>query len=117
MIRTRIAEVAHARGLTVRELARRLTLYPSNLSLTDAGKRRPSMRLLSRLAEALDCSPGELLTTAPPTQPPVFRRAALNAALHALEHIPDGTDRSWTHRVLLTWQRHYRHAHATPRPR
>ena len=64
MIRTRIAEVAHARGLTVRELARRLKLYPSNLSLTDAGRRRPSLRLLARLAEALDCSPGELLTTA-----------------------------------------------------
>ena len=115
MIRTRIAEVAHARGLTVRELARRLKLYPSNLSLTDAGKRRPSLRMLARLAAALDCSPGELLTAAPPTQPPLFRRPELNAALHALAQIPDGTERGWTHTVLLAWQRHQRHTHATPR--
>ena len=113
MIRTRIAEVAHARGLTVRELARRLKLYPSNLSLTDAGTRRPSLQLLARLAAALDCSPGELLTTAPPSRPPVFRRAALNKALHALAQIPDGTERGWTHTALLAWQRHQRHIHAS----
>ena len=115
MIRTRIAEVAHARGLTVRELARRLKLYPSNLSLTDAGKRRPSLRLLARLADALDCSPGELLTTAPPVTPPLFRRAAINEALRALDQVPDGTERGWTHTVLLAWQRHQRHIHAAPR--
>lgn len=117
MIRTRIAQVAHARGLTVRELARGLKLYPSNLSLTDAGTRRPSVRLLARLATALDCSPGELLTTQPPAAPALFRRAALNAALQARADVPDGTDRSWTHAVLLAWQRHYRHTHASPRTR
>ena len=116
MIRTRIAEVAHARGLTVRELARQLKLYPSNLSLTDAGKRQPSLRLLTRLADALDCSPGELLTTTPSAEPPVFCRADLNAALRVRARVPDGTDRSWTHTVLLAWQRHQRRLHAAPRP-
>ena len=115
MIRTRIAEMAHARGLTVRELARRLQLYPSNLSLADAAKRRPSLRLLARLAAALDCNPGELLTAVSPAEPPLFRRAALNAALDALAQIPDGTERGWTHTVLLAWQRHQRHIHAAPR--
>lgn len=94
--------------MTAAQVARCLRLYRSNLSAMDAGRRAVSLRLLVRLAEALDCTPGELLETTWRPEAPVFRRPALNDRLHQRDiGMPDGLERGWVHTVLLAWQRHY----------
>ena len=108
-IRTRITQLAHQRGLTAAEVARRLGLYRSNLSAMDAGRRSVSLKTLSRIAQVLACSPGELLEPHGEAESPVFRDPALNSRLETLEaELVDGTECGWVHTVLLAWQRHYR---------
>lgn len=93
--------------MTAAEVARCLGLHRSNLSAADAGRRALSLRALSRIADVLACSPGELLERAGPH--PLFRRAGLNARLAARDaELADGTERAWVHAVALAWQRHYR---------
>ena len=95
--------------MTAAEVARRLGLHRSNLSAADAGRRALSLRALSRIAEVLACSPGELVERADAVEHPVFRRARLNARLAARDTaLADGTECSWVHAVALAWQRHYR---------
>lgn len=55
----RIVRTAH--GLTQLELADRLSIGPSHLSLIEAGKRQPSLRVLDEISTALDVPP-HLLT-------------------------------------------------------
>jgi XRE family transcriptional regulator, regulator of sulfur utilization len=55
----KIVRTAH--GLTQSELAERLSVGASHLSLIEAGKRQPSLRVLDEIAEALDVPP-HLLT-------------------------------------------------------
>ena len=108
-IRTRITAVARARGLTAAEVARRLGGYRSNLSAMDAGTRSVSLRALARIAQILDCSPGDLLEAGGAAQTSVFRQSRLNRRLEARERAhPDGTEKGWVHTTLLAWQRHYR---------
>ena len=108
-MRTRIQEVAHERGRTVMELARQLGLYRSNLSAMDAGRRTPSLRLLARISEALGCSVGDLVEVHHGPEAPVFRKASLERRVRErIQEACDGTDKGWTHAVLLAWQRHYR---------
>ena len=107
-IRTRIQEVARERGRTAAELARQMGLYRSNLSAMDAGRRAPSLRLLGRLAEALDCGVGDLLEAAPERPTALFRRPALeHRVLERNREAAGGTDKGWVHATLLAWQRHY----------
>ena len=110
-IRTRIKEVAQERGIRPIEIARRLKLYRSNLSLMDAGRRSISLSALAKVAEVLGCEPGELLQTADIDNNAVFRSAALNARLAQRDSsLADGTEKGWVHSVLLSWQRHYKAA-------
>lgn len=115
-MRTRITELAHARGLTAAEVARRLRLYPSNLSAMDAGRRTVSLKALVRIAQALDCGPADLLEGSWEPTVPLFRERALRDRLHAREdRLVEGTECGWVHRVLLAWQRHARAARPTRR--
>lgn len=108
-IRTCIRRVARERGMTAAEVARRLRLYRSNLSATDAGKRSVSLRALGRIADVLACSPGELLERVDAADRPVFRRSSLTVRLVGRDaSLVDGAERTWVHAVLLAWQRHYR---------
>lgn len=107
-VRTRITEMAHQRGLTALEVARRLRLYRSNLSSMDAGRRSVSLRALARVAQLLDCSLGDLLELSWGSEMPIFRREELNARLQEREsRTPDGSEKGWVHSALLAWQRHY----------
>ena len=107
-IRTCIRRVARERGMTAADVARRLRLYPSNLSAMDAGARSISLRALGRIAEILASAPGELLERAVAADRPVFRSRRLNARLADRDAaLEDGSERTWVHTVLLAWQRHY----------
>lgn len=107
-VRTRITRMARQRGLTAAEVARRLRLYPSNVSAMDAGRRSPSLRLLGRIAHLLACHPGELLEVHRDPQPPLFRRHRAHALLEQRQRqLTDGAERGWVHTALLAWQRHY----------
>jgi transcriptional regulator with XRE-family HTH domain len=56
-----------AAGLQQAELAKRLLITPSHLSLIEGGKRMPSTQLTHRLAKALNTS--DILVTAMATGP------------------------------------------------
>lgn len=106
-IRTRITEMARARGLTARQVARRAGLYPSNLSAMDAGRRSVSLRMLARVARVIGCGVGELLDESWVPEQPVFRSQALTRALEArAASVPAGAERGWVHAAMLAWRRH-----------
>jgi transcriptional regulator with XRE-family HTH domain len=50
----RLRAVREAKGLTLREVARRVGTDPTNLSRIERGLRRPTVPLLLRLSRALD---------------------------------------------------------------
>ena len=103
--------MAHARGLTAAEVARRLGWYRSNLSGMDAGRRSISLRTLARLSRLLGCSPGDLLEISCWPERPVFPRAQLNERLRERDRRnTDGLEKGWVHAVQLAWVRHYRAA-------
>ena len=53
------------RGLTQEELAHRADLHPTYLSGVETGSRNPTLRVLSRLATALNIDPVELFHANP----------------------------------------------------
>ena len=59
----RIQEFRKARNLSADELADRTELSPSYISLMERGKRNVSLKNLQKLANALQCSPQELIGT------------------------------------------------------
>ena len=109
VIRTRITQMAHERGLSAAEVARRLKLYRSNLSAMDAGKRSVSLKTLGRIAKFLGCSPGDLIEVMWDPQRPLFKNPSINRWLKERDWgTPDGSQKEWVHGALLAWQRHYR---------
>ena len=60
----RIAFIRRARGLTTRELARRVGVSQVHISRLEAGRQAPRSETLIRLAEALRVEPYELLLPA-----------------------------------------------------
>ena len=106
--RTRITAVARARGSTAAAVARRLGLYPSNISAMDAGTRAVSLRALARIAQVLDCGVADLIETDRGTNQPLFQQRGLSDRLRARElAVVEGAERGWMHSVMLAWQRHY----------
>ena len=94
--------------MTAAEVARRTGGYRSNLSAMDAGTRSVSLRMLARVAQALDCGLGDLLEVSRDTESPLFARAELNRRLKERDlSLSDGLERGWVHAALLAWQRHY----------
>ena len=106
-LRTRITTVAKQRGLSAAEVARKLRLYPSNLSAMDAGTRPVSLRLLLRIAEFLHSSPADLIEVNPPQGDGPLWRGLSPLLDERMQSLPDGTERGWVHTTLLAWQRHY----------
>jgi len=62
----RLRAIRLARGIGLRELARRLTLSPSSISQIETGKTRPSVRTLYALASEFGVTVDEVLFNEPP---------------------------------------------------
>lgn len=106
-IRTRITEAAQQRGLTAAEVSRKLKLYPSNISAMDSGRRSVSVHLLERVAHVLGCSVSDLLETKAVTERALFPNRMMKRLRELDESGEDGADKTWIHRTLFVWQRHY----------
>lgn len=104
-LRTRITKMAREYGLTAREVAQRLKLYPSNISAADSGRRTISLTLLGRIAEVIGCSPCDLIEAV--YEPPFRSRRLVQKLEERARAFPEGADKTWVHRTLLVWQRHY----------
>ena len=63
MLNEKMRQLRAERGITQKELARRLGVSPSAVGMYEQGRRVPDSRTLSRIAAALDCSADELLGT------------------------------------------------------
>ena len=50
------------RGLSQEELAHRAQLHPTYVSGIETGHRNPTLRVIERIAKALQVAPAELLT-------------------------------------------------------
>lgn len=61
MIGKRIKELLDSKGISQRELARRLGKHPSEISEIVKGKRDPGVSLVEKIAEGLGVSPAELV--------------------------------------------------------
>lgn len=106
-IRTRITEAARQRGLTAAEVSRKLKLFPSNISAMDSGRRFVSLYLLERIANVLGCNVSELIETKKTDKPKLFPAHLMKRLKEIEDRQEDGSDKTWTHRTLLAWQRHY----------
>ena len=62
------------RRLTIEQLGRRADVSKSMLSMIEAGRRAPSIRLLLRLAKSLNVSAKELLEDVRDADPPIVVR-------------------------------------------
>lgn len=67
----RLRAIRLARGIGLRELARRLDLSPSSISQIETGKMQPSVRTLYAFAEELGVTVDEVLFAAGPVVPPL----------------------------------------------
>lgn len=61
MLNEKIRQLRLERGMTQKELARRLGISPSAVGMYEQGRRAPDSALLPRLASVLECSTDELL--------------------------------------------------------
>lgn len=66
----RLRAIRLARGIGLRELARRLELSPSSISQIETGKMQPSVRTLYAFAEELGVTVDEVLFASGPVAPP-----------------------------------------------
>ncbi|MCI1965660.1 MAG: helix-turn-helix transcriptional regulator [Oscillospiraceae bacterium] len=64
MLNQKIRQLRRERGMTQKELARRIGVSTSAVGMYEQGRREPDTALLARLAAVLDCSTDELLGTA-----------------------------------------------------
>lgn len=86
----RLRQERSERGLSLRELARRLDVSPSLVSQIETGKIQPSVRTLYAIVSELGVSLDEVFNTAPeqPDEPEVriVRRAEASGAGHVQRH-------------------------------
>src|SRR5438477_9666864 len=79
-----------ARGLSLRELARRLSISPSALSQIETGKSRPSVSTLYSIVSELGISLDELFGGREPSQARPRRNPARTAAPERTAELPAG---------------------------
>lgn len=59
----RIKKLRKARGFTQFDLAEKVGLAESTISLLEAGKRKPSLQAINKLAEIFNVDPAHFITT------------------------------------------------------
>ena len=63
MIKVNLGIVMDQRGISSKELAKRIGITPANLSILKTGKARGvRFETLSKICQVLDCQPGEILS-------------------------------------------------------
>jgi transcriptional regulator with XRE-family HTH domain len=77
----RLRAIRLARGIGLRELARRLDLSPSSISQIETGKMQPSVRTLYAFAEELGVTVDEVLFASGPVVPPELPAAGVEPAV------------------------------------
>lgn len=65
MFQDALKRAREAKGMSQKELARRIGVSQSTVGMWESGKNRPEMRNLERIASALDVPMGELLADTP----------------------------------------------------
>ncbi len=77
----------------------------SNLSAISSGNRSVSIRLLSRIADLLNCSVSDFFEEQGAS--PVFKDPCLSREIARIEELnPMGRDKTWVHRVMLARRNH-----------
>ena len=105
----RIKEVAKERGITLQSVAKRLGMYPSNMSAIASSARGVSIKLLKEISYILGCDVGELIL--PEKRPPVFKDKKTQLLLASIERNNyDGIDKTWVDRVMFVQYMHYKDA-------
>ena len=64
-MKTRIKEIREEKGMSQKELARRLKISPSTLSQIERPDNNTQFKTIERIAEALDCHPSDLIVFEP----------------------------------------------------
>lgn len=116
-IGTHLRAARMARGLSLREMARRIEVSPSFVSQVELGKAKPSLGTLYGFLSELDLSLDELMpgaaTSAPPSPPPVAM-PAFESPLESPDRyglwLLDSTVQPWADHPLVqmkgvTWRR------------
>jgi transcriptional regulator with XRE-family HTH domain len=116
----RLGEVVKGRreglGLTQRSLAQKLGVEPSHVAFIESGRRKPSLKLVARLADTLGVDRQSLLILAhpeaesllakakpgtPSKAPPSWQRFIKNRELLACYHVSERELRALEHLSLL----------------
>jgi len=107
--RTRITQIAHERGWTASEVARRVGFYRSNISAMDSGNRPVSIKALTKIAALLGVSTGELMERISSNDQNPFKQARHARTLHNRDMgTQNGAQKAWVNANMLAWQRHYK---------
>lgn len=70
----KIKRIRTEKGITQKELAKKLGTSPQNLAQYETGKRNPKSATIMRIAQALECSPADLDTELSKIEISVFEK-------------------------------------------
>ena len=75
----RIKQLRKQKGLTQIQLAQRIGITQAFLAEIESGRKRPSLEVLEKLCDTLDCSADYLLDIAQPREYKTFEQSAMDS--------------------------------------
>jgi len=101
--------LAGERGMSLSFIAKKLGIYPSNMSAIASARRGVSLSVLRQIAGLLDCSLDELTGRREATA--VFRNKTADLRVKEIQNSNfNGMDKKWVDHVMLAHIHHYRAA-------